>query len=222
MKKTTNIILATLGALFFNVLFGAILLALIFFLLIGRPDDYLCEANWNCTDESFRTVYYAECSDKMGELKERYDLTFKDKTEFSETSTGNPQIIVTLYDKKYAMKFKFVNEVTVGWYDANLYYFGDLEDVDLINKLTNFLNDFTNFVAYDTEKDFNCFEKLYHEVITEGKTWASKSQHFDDIVGNVGYQFQLDYTAKYINENGAESVEKIKCCIFWFEGILTA
>ena len=215
-RKAISIVLIATVTCIILILIASVLLLI----LMGEGDSYYLEVNWNCSDEAFETEYHAKYLDKIKELKSQYNLTFQEKSEFSIKENGNPQILITLYCEEYVVKFKMINDTEIGWYDADLYYFGDSVDFSKLMAPLNFLNDFTNFAAYGTESNYNCFEKLYNEINETEKTYSSKVCHFDDIAGNVGYTVNLDYSTKSINSNGEEGVEKIHCFLFRFEGIL--
>ena len=184
----------------------SVLLLFVIFLTSCNRVEYFETTGWNCTDENFQTYYRGLYKAKIAELKELYDLTFSEK----ESEEYNSKYQLCLYNDDFTIQIKFANGEELACYQIDLFYYGDSEasrkDYEKQRPLVNFINDFTNYVAFDTKTDKNYFEALYNECKkSKGKptviysyqydSIASNIYHYDSVVGNIGYSVTLNYNA---------------------------
>ena len=129
-----------------------------------------------------------------------------------------------MFNDEFTIIIRFNNGEELAFYKIDLYYYGDSaasrENFENQRSLVNFINDFTNYVAFDTKTDKNYFEALYYECCEE-KTFASNYYHYDSIVGNVGYYICLntdafDYYYKMQEDGDCMAI----CNCYRFEGLL--
>lgn len=198
----------------------SILLLFVIFLTSCNRVEYFEQSGWNCTDVIFQTYYNNLYKVKIAELKEIYNLRFSEQE--SKELNGNYQLY--LYNDDFTIQIKFANGEKLAFYRIDLFYYGDSEvsrkDYEKQRSLVNFINDFTNYVAFDTKTDKNYFEALYYECCEE-KTFASNYYHYDSIVGNVGYYICLntdafDYYYKMQEDGDCMAI----CNCYRFEGLL--
>ena len=184
--------------------------------------NYYKEPGWNCDNETFMGEYKDKYYAKICELKQKYNMECYEIVE-TEIDGIHGKIIYFLYCEAYTFKLKISNCVEYGYCDLILYYYGEDEKIIEYNNcknLVDFLNEFTNYVAYDTITEYNCYEKLYYQNIQNNTEVEFESIYFDNMVGNVIYSFTPQYAAggRWYMLSKDSSMEKI-CYQFRFEGI---
>ena len=181
--------------------------------------EYYEKSEWHCTQEEFRGHYYDIYTEKIEELKYVYGIVCHKEEEFFQKG-----YYIYLYRDDFTIVIKFLNDNDLAFYNVDLYYYGDFDasrdDYKKQRSLVNFVNDFTNYVAFDTKTDKNYFESLYNEC-NKGEPFASNKYHYDSIVGNVGYDVMLNtdafsYYYKMQKNNNCIAV----CNCYRFEGLL--
>ena len=184
--------------------------------------NYYKEPGWNCDNETFMGEYKDKYYAKICELKQKYNMECYELVE-TEISGNYGTIICYLYCETYTFKFDIDNCNDYGYCDLVLYYYGEEnEPIDYSDckNLVDFLNEFTNYVAYDTIKEYNCYEKLYYQNIQNNTEYESEWIYFDNMVGNVKYVFEPKYkSAGYWYMLGKDSTVEKTCYKFMFEGI---
>ena len=179
--------------------------------------------NWNCDDETFLNVYQPLYLAEIERLALKYGLDFECLIEYEEDNTNKPSVF--LYTDTYTIDLELAN-----WYkgarglcEISLYYygtedgFGEYED---FRPCVEFLNDFTNYVAYDTKTDQNHFERLYNEALSGEKNYNGFIYHEDSSVGDVGYSLYLSYEGGYYYMAKRDISIKKDCRFFKFKGLL--
>lgn len=206
------------------------------FMFDYEGDTYYLGANWDCNTEAFIAEYQPLYLEEIERLRNKYHLDMEttisaEHVKRSEDSLWKYRLEVYIYDERCSIRLLFTDieykNETQGYYKANLYYygsengFGDYED---FKPMVEFLNDITNYTAYDARADQNHFERLYYEAVQNEGKHSSWEIHFDNTIGNVRYLVQL------ANENVGgyhymalkdESIKK-NCYHFNFEGLLKA
>lgn len=194
------------------------------YIALDVNSQYYKKANWNCDDETFVTKYNDVYYQEIQRLKDHYDLSFSERIDTETNDQGNiDDYTFYLYCEEYTIYLRFSNSHTIGFYDARLYYYGDGEfpdSYDEFRPLVDFINDITNYVAYDTKTDGNHFEQLYDEAVNSEGGWASDEYHHDSVIGSVSYYVDLDYSAGYYYMAAKDSSIEKKCYRFDFEGLL--
>lgn len=184
--------------------------------------NYYKEPGWNCDNEMFMGEYKDKYYAKICELKQKYNIECYEYVE-TEIEESNSTIRYFLYCESYTFKLNISSGAEYGECELILYYYG--EEDKAINysnceNLVDFLNEFTNYVAYDTIKEYNCFEKLYYLNIQNNSDCESEWIYFDNMVGNVSYIFTPQHTAGgYWYMLGKDSTVQKTCYKFMFEGI---
>lgn len=187
--------------------------------ILSPEDQYYKGANWNCELDVFATTYLELYTQKIEELKEKYDLSFTVKYEIEENSEEQRYIICfILYDEDYTFRFYLHNHVWIGYLSTYLYYYGyhanpdSYPEYSSFASLFGFINDFTNYAGYDTNTDKNCFEELYFEVLNSEKSVATYNIHFDNYSGNIGYGLRLKEDGGYFHMALYDN-ELVKYCL---------
>lgn len=194
--------------------------------ILFPEEQYYKGANWNCELDVFTSTYLELYTKKIEELKEKYDLSFAVKCEIEDNlERKSNKISFLLYTEEYTFRFVMNNGIELGYLDTYLYYYGYYANPDVypeystFEHLFAFINDFTNYVGYDTKTDKNYFEELYFDVIESG-IGKSYTYHEDSTIGNVGYGVGLKSESGYYYMSGYDiDIEKysLQCR---FSGIL--
>lgn len=222
MKNVYKIVILVLVGFLITQLFAILGM----FILLHDDDaaEYYLAAGWNCDDETFTTEYYDVCYKKLLHLKDYYGLSFKELIEFKvNDSAENNKIILYFYTDEYTIRFSLINDGAIGYYHAYLYYYGDgmgFGEYDAFSPLVEFINSFTNYVAYDTKSEENRFQQLYNEAANNENLFARDEYHHDDIIGSVFYRVNLDYEAGYYYKAEKNKEIEKKCYLFEFKGLL--
>ena len=194
------------------------LLIFVIFLTSCNHVEYFEKTGWNATEENFRTDYYYAYIAKTEELKVLHNIEWYVEDEFFPKG-----YYVYLYDDHFTITIRFLEDGGLGFYCIDLYYYGDSnasrEDFEKQRPLVNFINDFTNYVAFDTKTDKNHFEALYYEC-SEGKSYASNMYHYDSAIGNVGYSVALKIDKGYYHKMQKNDDYVAICNRYHFEGLL--
>ena len=189
--------------------------------------SYYLNSGWNCDNEKFKTFYSSRYSEKISELKALYDLHFDEKLEvISNEEYDGVTLDFSLYCEEYTILFRLESFGALGTVDANVYYFCDDTnkcELENIQALLSFTNDFINYVSFDSIKDGNELVRLFVESKSkpEGEQFESNRYHYDSVIGNVGYYVSLipqDWSYYYMT-NGDEDIGKYGFR-FGFEGLL--
>ena len=195
--------------------------------ILFPEEQYYKGANWNCELDVFTSTYLELYTKKIEELKEKYDLSFAVKCEIEDNlELKSNQISFLLYTEEYTFRFVMNNGIELGSLDTYLYYYGYYANPDVypeystFEHLFAFINDFTNYVGYDTKTDKNYFDTLYFEAVDNKDEFASYHYHYDSTIGNVGYLADLDSEEGYYYIGAYDTTVKKACSRFWFEGIL--
>lgn len=189
--------------------------------------SYYLSSGWNCDNEKFKTMYSNRYGEKISELKTLYNLHFEEKLEviLNEEYDGIT-LVFSLYCEEYTIIFKLASFGDLGTVDANVYYFCDDAnkcELENIQALLSFTNEFINYVSFDSIKDGNEFVRLFAESKSkpDGEQFESNRYHYDSMIGNVGYY--IDLTSKdrsyYYMMSKDTSIERMACS-FGFEGLL--
>ena len=205
-----------------------VLLSLIIFSIFGcdnNDNDYYLGANWNVSKEVFVTEYYELYHTEIERVKEKCKFECSENVICSETSSGGKKIEIYLYTDIFTISLNFTCREKIAYYRGYLYYYGNdgnygkYED---FKHLVYFLNDFTNYVAYDTKTEENYFEKLYYEAEQDEdlRKGASYYYHYDSAIGNVGYAVDLGQEAGYYYMAAFDEDLEKYCYEFSFEGLL--
>ena len=207
-------------------IFLFLLLSLAFSLSGCIGTSYYSKSGWNSKMELsyFETVYYEHYKEKIEELKELYGIEVETLEErYGEDSN---LLYIYLYNTLYTIKILVSPEgyYKIGLYYYDDYYFGKTEkvaDYEEIKNVVNFINVFTNYEAFDTVREENCFERLYKESCASEKGSASFHYHYDSDVGNVGYTVETYSTwGNYYYMMRKNSDTEIRCTALGFNGVL--
>ena len=202
----------------------SVLLIFVIFLTSCNRVQYYETASWNCTHDNFQTYYYDLYKAKIAELKSLYNIECEEVEEKSVyESSGREFYEMILFNDEFTIRINFANEVELAFYQIYLFYYGDLDasrgDYEKQRPLVNFVNIFTNYVAFDTKTDKNHFEALYYEC-SEGKSYASNMYHYDSAIGNVGYSVALNIDEGYYYKMQKNDDYVAACNRYHFEGLL--
>lgn len=194
---------------------------------LDTNSQYYLGAGWNVDDETFASEYYDLYLNKIQSLKEKYELDCLihiERSSLNEEGNDKNKLVVFLYCEKYTILFEFTNCHDLGYYDAELYYYGDTqpsEDYSDFSPLVEFINDITNYAAYDAKTESNRFEELYYEaVVDDDNNCAMDEYHHDSIIGGVYYLVNLNYIDEYYYMLQHDSSFAKKAYDFRFNGIL--
>lgn len=192
--------------------------------ILFPEEQYYKGANWNCELDEFETIYLEIYTQKIEELKEKYSLSFSTKLDI-ENSTDSDHIKITflLYCEEYTIRLNLSSSTSIGYLYTYLYYYADNNDYHDYSKLQyllGFINDFTNYVGYDTKTDKNYFDALYFDALDNEENFATYYYHYDSTIGNVGYIADLNSEAGYYYMGACELTSDKPCSKFLFEGLL--
>lgn len=194
MKKSKKVFLGVLVGLLILILIYAVVIAVV---LIDFMDDYAFEPGWYCQHNEFEGLYYDLMCSKIDELESKYDLDFERSVEKKEYDTLDEIVLITKLSNDVAtVKIEMINRVELAKFEIVLFFHSSdeypKEDYEAQRPYVDFINDFTNFAAYDTKnEEGNFFEILYNRCDVESEHTAEWI-HFDDLIGNVGYNFYID------------------------------
>ena len=163
----------------------------------GYDNDYFLETNWNCDNETFLSYYNSLYLDKLQELKEKYNVECKRKTELDHMQYGGVNMCYYFYNESFTLRLELSSDNTLATISSYLYYYGNetpSNEYSDFKNLVDFSNDFINYVSYDAKTDANHFEKLFFEALNDDDLFASENLHHDDTVGTLGYIVQLNST----------------------------
>ena len=182
--------------------------------------SYSDRTGWDCDHETFKNTYVPLYTAKIAELKNELNLDFEERIDFSTSENGfayefdwyfyTPEYKIRFYGYNYEYKGD-----SLGEFEIILYYYGkdgEFGDYEEFEPLVCFIDEFTDYVAYDAKTDGNHFEKLYNEAYSNENKIASDNIHYDSSIGNVSYGVNLTASPEY-------STNKPNYC-FWFEGLL--
>ena len=197
----------------------SVLLLVVIFLTSCNRVEYFEQAGWNATEENFQTDYYYAYMAKTEELKVLHNIECHIEEKFFQKG-----YYIYLYNDDFTIGIRFLNSEKLAFYRIDLFYYGDSEasrkDYEKQRPLVNFINDFTNYVAFDTKTDKNHFEALYYEC-SEEEPFTSNYYHYDSIVGNVGYYISLNTNAFGYYYKLQEDDDCMAICnCYRFEGLL--
>ena len=134
-----------------------------FYNAMDKNSQYYKGAGWDCDAESFETQYSELYEKEMQLLLSQYNIDPQFDMSVESLENEKNKINICLYSEEYTFVFALTNIGWYGGYNANLYYY-DVESKDKdyaeFAHLVNLLNDFTNYVAYDTKNEENHFELL--------------------------------------------------------------
>lgn len=183
-------------------------------------DNYSEEIGWDGSEKGFHTWYFNLYNAKIQEMLIEYEL--QDYFELVETRNERSDIKFHFYSEEYTLMIDMFND-SRGYakYNGVLYCYNiedEPKDYSEVEFLVNFLNEFTNYVAYDTITDKNKFEEIYYELLASGETGEFEELHYDSLVGSTAYYVSLhhEYGVTYAMEPNDYSV----CYKFMFEGLL--
>lgn len=191
-----------------------------------EDENYYLNANWNCDNETLENEYLKCYYDKIEELKNKYGLSFE-QSEFTYKFDDSFEREVLYYDiflytEEYTILIHFLNSGSYATCTFGLYYYNAFAENPVpfdITTILNFLNDFTNYAAFDTKTDENYFEKVYMAALDENKTYKSECYHSDSLIGDVAYRAFLEYQGtNYMGKK--DSYYKKPCHLISFRGIL--
>ena len=187
---------------------------------LDKNGQYYLETNWDCDTETFVNKYHPLYLEEAQRLNLKYNL---DLSLYVEYGGDGPDILyIFLYNGECTVRL-VLNSKLYGFYTGYLYYygndgnFGQYED---FKPMVEFINDFTNYAAYDARGDQNHFERLYNEALKDENGYASWELHFDDYIGSVSYYVDLTYEAGYYYMAQMDLSCKKDCYRFEFEGLL--
>ena len=198
--------------------------------------EYFETTGWYCTHDEFQ-LYCDLYKAKIEELKSIYGIECDDKEEKRLYIDSDVSVYeINMFNDEFTIIIRFNNGEELAFYKIDLYYYGDSaasrENFENQRSLVNFINDFTNYVAFDTKTDKNYFEVLYNECKkSDGKptvnysyqydSSASNNYHYDSVVGNIGYSVTLNYNAygEYYKMQGDSNCMAF-CNHYRFDGLL--
>ena len=204
----------------------AVLLLFAILLVFTSCDEtqYFRCVKWNVSIKDFEERYIPLYEEQLSLLSNKYALEYERLTEIDKDE--HKIIFVTyLYNEEYTIKIVMNNEVECALYEIILRYYGSeensLADYESQRKAVNFINDFTNYAAFDTISEENRLEKLYSEAQSASDLRAFDKYHFDNHIGSVGYFVALNDTSSgYYYMMQKDSSLEILCNSYGFEGIL--
>ena len=180
---------------------------------------YFTKSGWDSKIEAsyFETVYCEDYREKATELKEKYELKVETLEEIEEDYQ-----VWYFYNDTYTI---YVLMRIEGRYEIYLYFYGNenasINDFESQRNVVNFINDFTNYVAYDTITEENCFERLYNEACVSEEGYATYFYHYDSFTGNVGYNVVSNAEGSvYDRQMSKEKNAKNNRNSFSFKGVL--
>ena len=151
-------------------------------------EDYHKSSNWSCDIEKFSNEYYPFYLQELERLKIKHGLSFEINERVVEDD-DDIEFIVDLTSNEYQIRLSFYNSYTTynnySEYSVHLNCYNAFNDYSELAPLVEFINDITNFAAYDTIADENRFETLYKEAISLSNPHASDKYHFDHLIGYV-------------------------------------
>jgi len=190
---------------------------------IDKNGQYYLGAGWDCDDETFANEYYPLYYNEIQRLKTLYGLECQERVDFDTRgdSVNFNVISYCLYSNYYTICL-YLNNNGIAEYNVCLYYFVNDKSSDNHDDLTpllGFINDFTNYVAYDTRTDCNHFERLFNDAVLDGK-YADYLYHYDSLIGNVGYTVYLSAPIGYYYMAEFNSELEKSGYRFTFDGLL--
>ena len=189
---------------------------------LDKNGQYYLGAGWDCNDETFANEYYPLYYSEIQRLKALHGLECQERVDWDYDTMGNPKVTFYLYCEEYTFRLKLLGG-SIGYYDGYLYYYAEDRSTDKYEEfkpLVEFLNDFTNYAAYDTKTDCNHFEKMFNDAISNGEKYSSFYYHYDSVIGNVGYYVQLTQEKGYYYMAEFNSDIEKTCYLFSFDGLL--
>lgn len=209
-----------------------LILALIVFAFIFNEVQeryYSIKADWSCDNQTFENEYCKLYNDEILRLKEKYSLACDYVVQSSTDENGDLAYNFYLYCEDYTIYIHTANcsGGEIGFYGITAYYYGDqrLEGgYSSVKSVAEFLNEITNYMAYDTKDESNQFEILYYQAESSENKYASNYYHFDNYVGNIGYYVDLNENAGGLSAGYYYMLQKnssLKPCYkFSFNGLL--
>ena len=198
-----------------------------------NDSDYYLGANWVCDNEAFVNEYLPLYMAEIERLLAKHRLG--DMNISIEQKDGNNEVSdwktieIFIYDEISTLYLRFMNFEyafdNVGKYCGQLYYYGSENGFGVyedFKPLVEFLNDFTNYAAYDSRDDQNHFERLYYEAVEDIDNYSSDwALHFDTFIGYVSYYVTLNLEDGRYYKSGKSKQSEL-CYLFCFEGLLKA
>ena len=190
-----------------------------------KNSQYYKGTGWDCDAESFKVRYYELYESKIRQLISQYGLDAQFDMFIEDLGDGDSKVIVWihLYTEEYTYRFRFANIGWVGHYDAELYCYdikNKNDDYSKLAHLVDVINDFTDYVAYDTKTEANRFESLFSEALQTDVGFASDVYHEDSLIGSVGYIINLNYNGGYYYMMEENDELDLNCHRFEFKGLL--
>ena len=227
-KKPLKILKYVLISFFTWVIFVVVSVVGWFFLicLLFSPNDfneYSEGARWNCDSDLFYSSYVPLYFEKIDELRNHYGIECSEIINQTDIE-GDNIVEIFLYNEKFTIALLVAKRGYYGHYRLQLYYY-DLQDAATRNNVVNFVNDLTQYAAYDTksEESENYFEKLYSDCIENDVKGTSYKYHFDHMIGYVGYDVATETSMGgyyYMMQKNRDN--EILSSFYGFEGILKA
>lgn len=185
---------------------------------------YYWWSNWgHCDTETFSNVYMPLYMNKVDELISEKELD----CEILITSLNDDprSHVIYIYNNEFTIELNMYNNPTGGFaeYKGTLFYYGDengFGDYEDFKPMVDFLNDFTNYAAYDARAGQNQFERLYNEILESGHRSRTYKLHFDTFVGEVKYVVNLATEHGYYYMAQHDSTIDKECYTFYFDGLL--
>ena len=185
---------------------------------------YYRGSNWGHWEEDIMsTVYMPLYMSKVDELISEKELDCE--TLVTSLNDDPRSHVIYIYNHEFTIQLSFYDYSSGGFaqYSGTLYYYGDengFGDYEDFKPMLDFLNDFTNYAAYDARVAQNQFERLYNVCIDEGYTAKVYRLHADSLVGAVHYKVILaDEQGYYYMAQHDNTVVK-NCYTFRFQGLL--
>ena len=183
-------------------------------------EEYALSTNWHCTKEEFIENYLPLYVDKVEELKAFYDV----ECVLTVDILYYYGINICLYNEVFTADMFLICRDSHATISSNLYFYGNestLFNYNAQKVYVDLINDFVNYVAFDTKADENRFASLYLQSMQKEEKCASDHYHFDELVGYVGYSVDLDkdtFGNYYMCRGDFELETRANC--FSFEGLL--
>ena len=195
-------------------------------------EDYYTLPGWSCTDEDFVGAYFDTVKLKIEQLLDIYDLGLEPKYEIDPLTADTPSILMYMYNDIATVYVHLNNFNAYGDIWVEFMFYGNefitWKDYEYQKPYVDFINDLTNYLAYDTITTENRFETLYNECMDEVEydnyNYIGFSKydiyHFDQFIGNVGYRVTLNSNEGYYYKFGKNEDLVKMANYFRFEGLL--
>ena len=185
-------------------------------------NEYFSNINWHCTEEEFRDTYFNLYYEKIEALNDMYQIECEVTYEWKNKN----EIAFYIYNSSFTMHAELSNSMrnpTRGYCDTYLYVYGDdakLNDYDAQGIYVAYMNDFINYVAYDTITSENRFETLYKESMESNRTFAVDC-FCEPVIPYFTYEIHRQNTyGRYFYEMSMTNETDILCNRYEFRGAL--